>query len=112
LLTTYQLISGRQDRSFLKRMHFHYLVLDEAQNIKNQNSLRFQILFKLKSERRLLLTGTPLQNNLEELWSLLTFLMPREITKMNLQNYKEVFRDSIQTTKSKKKENYLIRVNI
>ena len=48
----------------------------QAQNIKNFKSQRWQILLNFNSQRRLLLTGTPLQNNLMELWSLMHFLMP------------------------------------
>jgi len=51
-------------------------VLDEAHNIKNFQSQRWQTLVNFNTQRRLLLTGTPLQNNLMELWSLLHFLMP------------------------------------
>jgi len=51
-------------------------VLDEAHNIKNWMSQRWQTLLQFKSEHRLLLTGTPLQNDLLELWALLHFLMP------------------------------------
>jgi SNF2 family DNA or RNA helicase len=50
--------------------------VDEAQNIKNFESQRWQTLVNFNTQRRLLLTGTPLQNNLMELWSLLHFLMP------------------------------------
>ncbi len=48
----------------------------QAQNIKNFKSQRWQILLNFNSQRRLLLTGTPLQNHLMELWSLMHFLMP------------------------------------
>ena len=48
----------------------------QAQNIKNFKSQRWQTLLAFNSQRRLLLTGTPLQNNLMELWSLMHFLMP------------------------------------
>jgi len=50
--------------------------LDEAQNIKNHESQRYKHLLKYQCQHRILLTGTPLQNNLQELWSLLQFLMP------------------------------------
>ena len=53
-----------------------YLVVDEAQRIKNHNSVLFQTLCQIHAKRRLLLSGTPLQNNLSELWSLLSFVLP------------------------------------
>ncbi|KAI9665299.1 MAG: swr1 complex component [Alyxoria varia] len=75
-ITSYQL--ALQDAASLKRRDWHYLVLDEAHNIKNFRSQRWQTLLSFKSRARLLLTGTPLQNNLTELWSLLFFLAPEE----------------------------------
>ena len=53
-----------------------YLVIDEAHRIKNRTSVLYNSLKELNSKRRLLLTGTPLQNNLEELWALLAFILP------------------------------------
>jgi hypothetical protein len=74
VITSYQL--AVQDAFAFKRKRWYYLVLDEAQNIKNFQSQRWQTLISFNTQRRLLLTGTPLQNNLMELWSLLHFLMP------------------------------------
>ncbi|MEQ2180799.1 hypothetical protein GOODEAATRI_005044, partial [Goodea atripinnis] len=66
----------RQDHQAFRRKSWRYLILDEAQNIKNFKSQRWQSLLNFNSHRRLLLTGTPLQNSLMELWSLMHFLMP------------------------------------
>lgn len=74
VITSYQLIL--QDAAAFKMRAWQYLVLDEAHNIKNFKSQRWQTMLNLRTERRLLLTGTPLQNNIDELWSLLYFLMP------------------------------------
>ncbi len=73
-ITSYQLVLA--DQHIFRRKNWQYLILDEAHNIKNFRSQRWQTLLGFKSERRLLLTGTPLQNNLMELWSLMYFLMP------------------------------------
>ncbi|ODQ68247.1 hypothetical protein NADFUDRAFT_20676 [Nadsonia fulvescens var. elongata DSM 6958] len=73
-ITSYQLVI--QDQYAFRRKKWHYMILDEAHNIKNFRSQRWQALLNFNTERRLLLTGTPLQNNLIELWSLLYFLMP------------------------------------
>ncbi|KAM0280569.1 hypothetical protein ACHAQH_004014 [Verticillium albo-atrum] len=75
-ITSYQLVL--QDQQVFKRRRWHYLILDEAHNIKNFKSQRWQTLLGFNTRARLLLTGTPLQNNLTELWSLLFFLMPSE----------------------------------
>ncbi|PSN67309.1 hypothetical protein BS50DRAFT_494157 [Corynespora cassiicola Philippines] len=74
VITSYQLIL--QDAAAFKMRAWQYLILDEAHNIKNFKSQRWQTMLNLRTERRLLLTGTPLQNNIDELWSLLYFLMP------------------------------------
>ncbi|KAF2661936.1 hypothetical protein K491DRAFT_686919, partial [Lophiostoma macrostomum CBS 122681] len=74
VITSYQLIL--QDAAAFKMRAWKYLILDEAHNIKNFKSQRWQTMLNLRTDRRLLLTGTPLQNNIDELWSLLYFLMP------------------------------------
>nr|CAB3266557.1 helicase SRCAP [Phallusia mammillata] len=74
-ITSYKLVI--QDHTSFRRKKWRYLILDEAQNIKNFKSQRWQALLNFNSQRRLLLTGTPLQNNLMELWSLMHFLMPQ-----------------------------------
>ncbi|RYP78774.1 hypothetical protein DL770_006833 [Monosporascus sp. CRB-9-2] len=75
-ITSYQIVL--QDQQVFKRRRWHYMILDEAHNIKNFKSKRWQTLLTFNTQARLLLTGTPLQNNLTELWSLLFFLMPSE----------------------------------
>jgi SNF2 family DNA or RNA helicase len=70
-ITSYKLVM--QDHLMFRRKKWQYLILDEAQHIKNFKSQRWQSLLNFNSERRLLLTGTPLQNNLMELWSLMVF---------------------------------------
>lgn len=73
-ITSYQLVI--QDQVVFRGKRWKYMVLDEAHNIKNFRSQRWQALLNFNAQHRLLLTGTPLQNNLVELWSLLYFLMP------------------------------------
>ena len=73
-VTSYQL--AVTDAAVFKRKKWYYVVLDEGHYIRNFKSKRWQTLLTLSSARRLLLTGTPLQNNLLELWSLMHFLMP------------------------------------
>ncbi|KAK0625480.1 SNF2 family N-terminal domain-containing protein [Bombardia bombarda] len=75
-ITSYQMVL--QDQQVFRRRRWHYMILDEAHNIKNFKSQRWQTLLGFNTRSRLLLTGTPLQNNLTELWSLLYFLAPPE----------------------------------
>ncbi|KAK4551874.1 swr1 complex component [Recurvomyces mirabilis] len=72
IVTSYNVAMA--DINAIRNLKWHYLVLDEAHNIRNFQSQRWQLLIRLKTKARLLLTGTPLQNSLTELWSLLTFL--------------------------------------
>ncbi|XP_061600551.1 lymphoid-specific helicase [Cololabis saira] len=64
------------DRRFLQHFQWKYLIVDEGHRIKNLNCRLVQELKMLPTDNKLLLTGTPLQNNLAELWSLLNFLLP------------------------------------
>ncbi len=64
------------DFNLLKTMQFEWIVLDEAQNIKNVSAQRTSAIKKLKSKHRLALSGTPIENKLTELWSIMDFLMP------------------------------------
>eukprot|EP00577_Skeletonema_sp_RCC1716_P002404 CAMPEP_0113411986 /NCGR_PEP_ID=MMETSP0013_2-20120614/22582_1 /TAXON_ID=2843 ORGANISM="Skeletonema costatum, Strain 1716" /NCGR_SAMPLE_ID=MMETSP0013_2 /ASSEMBLY_ACC=CAM_ASM_000158 /LENGTH=1115 /DNA_ID=CAMNT_0000298425 /DNA_START=26 /DNA_END=3373 /DNA_ORIENTATION=+ /assembly_acc=CAM_ASM_000158 len=78
VLTTYSYFSSenKADRSFLRKFQFDYMVVDEGHTLKNPKGLRYKNLNKFKTKHRLLLTGTPCQNNAKELMSLLCFLMP------------------------------------
>jgi ATP-dependent DNA helicase len=74
LITSYEI--SMKDARYLRRIPFKYLIVDEAHRLKNFNCKLTRDLKTYTSENRLLLTGTPLQNNLTELWSLLNFLIP------------------------------------
>ncbi|KAG5322249.1 SMRCD regulator, partial [Pseudoatta argentina] len=77
LLTTYSLIcSTPEERRLFRVMPLNYVVFDEAHMLKNMSSVRYENLVRINAKRRILLTGTPLQNNLLELMSLLIFVMP------------------------------------
>ncbi|TPX32545.1 hypothetical protein SmJEL517_g04395 [Synchytrium microbalum] len=65
-----------REKTHLKKFSWQYIIIDEAHRIKNENSLLSQIVREFPSRNRLLITGTPLQNNLHELWALLNFLLP------------------------------------
>ncbi|KAK1929696.1 putative global transcription activator SNF2L1 [Phytophthora citrophthora] len=64
------------EKSILQKIKWRYLLIDEAHRVKNENSKLSKVVREFKVEHRLLITGTPLQNNLHELWALLNFLLP------------------------------------
>ncbi|XWS77008.1 hypothetical protein CRYUN_Cryun01aG0226800 [Craigia yunnanensis] len=74
LVTTYEFIM--YDRSKLSKIYWKYIIIDEAQRMKDRESVLARDLDRYRCQRRLLLTGTPLQNDLKELWSLLNLLLP------------------------------------
>jgi superfamily II DNA or RNA helicase len=74
IITSYALM--RRDEDFLQKLNFHYVILDEAQHIKNPLSATARAAKKLRSERRLALTGTPIENRLSEIWSIFDFVSP------------------------------------
>uniref|UniRef100_A0A8C7KHD1 Chromodomain helicase DNA binding protein 2 n=1 Tax=Oncorhynchus kisutch TaxID=8019 RepID=A0A8C7KHD1_ONCKI len=74
LITTYEILL--KDKAVLGNINWAFLGVDEAHRLKNDDSLLYKTLIEFRSNHRLLITGTPLQNSLKELWSLLHFLMP------------------------------------
>lgn len=73
-VTSYEMIL--REKAHLKKFAWEYIIIDEAHRIKNEESSLAQIIRLFTSRNRLLITGTPLQNNLHELWALLNFLLP------------------------------------
>lgn len=74
VLTTYGLL--RRDIDLLDSYHFGYVILDESQNIKNPDSQSYHSVMRLKSDNRLALTGTPIENSLKDLWAQFNFINP------------------------------------
>ncbi|XP_069466693.1 lymphoid-specific helicase [Ambystoma mexicanum] len=74
VITSFEI--AMRDRPILQNFYWKYLILDEGHRIKNMNCRLIRELKQFSSDNKLLLTGTPLQNNLAELWSLLNFLLP------------------------------------
>jgi SWI/SNF-related matrix-associated actin-dependent regulator of chromatin subfamily A member 5 len=73
-ITSYEMIL--REKTHLKKFAWEYIIIDEAHRIKNEESSLAQMVRVFNSRSRLLITGTPLQNNLHELWALLNFLLP------------------------------------
>ncbi|RPD53898.1 hypothetical protein L227DRAFT_589139 [Lentinus tigrinus ALCF2SS1-6] len=74
VLTTYQIVIN--DRAELAKYHWGFIVVDEGHRLKNIDCVLMREIKKIPSAARLVLTGTPLQNNLSELWALLNFVLP------------------------------------
>ncbi|XP_061990466.1 probable ATP-dependent DNA helicase CHR12 isoform X1 [Rosa rugosa] len=87
LITHYDLIM--RDKQFLKKISWAYLIVDEGHRLKNSECALAITLAGYDMRRRLLLTGTPIQNSLQELWSLLNFLLPHIFN--SVQNFEEWF---------------------
>ncbi len=92
VLTTYPLLS--RDTEVLQQHDYHYLILDEAQTIKNPRAKSARLVRTLKANHRLCLTGTPMENHLGELWALFDFLMPGFLG--NYQFFNRHYRTSIE----------------
>lgn len=84
-----------------RRMAWRYLVIDEAHRLKNEDSQFSQNIRALNTEHRLLLTGTPLQNNLHELWALLNFLLPDVFSSS--EEFDEWFNLDVDDTEAKQR---------
>ena len=76
IVTTYQIAANQKDNAWLRKFKFSSVIFDEGHMLKNANSIRYKALNRVKAQFRLFLTGTPLQNNLQELISVLAFIMP------------------------------------
>ena len=75
-MTTYEAIQYVPEIRSERLFNWYLVTFDEAHKLKNSESITIKLSRQIKSARRLLLTGTPLQNDITELWSLLNFVMP------------------------------------
>lgn len=105
VLTTYEMAAGGdRDHLFLRKYEFATCIYDEGHMLKNSRSVKFQKLVKIRADWRLLLTGTPLQNNLGELISLLKFIMPKYFSNAE-EALASIFKVSQQSQLSKERVN-------
>eukprot|EP00826_Nyctotherus_ovalis_P042968 TRINITY_DN4490_c0_g1_i10.p1 TRINITY_DN4490_c0_g1~~TRINITY_DN4490_c0_g1_i10.p1 ORF type:complete len:935 (-),score=369.78 TRINITY_DN4490_c0_g1_i10:25-2829(-) len=100
LVTSYQLVVA--DEKSFHRVIWQYMILDEAQAIKNINSQRWKTLLGFNCRNRLLMTGTPIQNSMAELWALLHFIMPKLFD--NHEQFQEWFSKDIEANSINDKE--------
>ncbi|QDZ21318.1 ATP-dependent helicase BRM [Chloropicon primus] len=95
VITTYEFTL--RDKSKLAKVDWKYVIMDEAHRIKDRTSKLAEAVDKLQSERRLLLTGTPLQNDLAELWSLLNYLLPTVFDDQSKKAFREWFDEHLSS---------------
>lgn len=103
VLSSFALIP--RDLENFKQHHFHQIILDEAQHIKNPSAKISQAVRELKSTHRLCLSGTPIENHLGELWSQFSFLMPGLLGSS--ESFNENFRTPIEKEHNESKRNLL-----
>lgn len=97
-ITSFEMVI--REKSKLSKFRWQYMVIDEAHRIKNEQSSLSQIIRLFYSKNRLLITGTPLQNNLHELWALLNFLLP------DVFGDNEIFNEWFEKTESREEQNH------
>lgn len=105
VLTTYPLLS--RDKEYFIKHQFHMLVLDEAQVIKNPNTMAHRIVQQINARHRLCLTGTPMENHLGELWSLFYFLMPGFLGDQK--KFNSIYRNPIEKLGDEERRHNLAR---
>jgi len=91
--------SLKNDLESYKDVDFRFMILDEAQFIKNHTTLKAQSVKKINSEIRFILTGTPIENTVVDLWSLFDFIMPNYLYNYN--NFKKMFEKEITSNQNK-----------
>jgi len=98
----------RQDIEFFVTLNFFYVVLDESQHIKNPSSNVFRAVTRLRAEHRLVLTGTPVENSLTDLWTQLSFVNPGLLGSLAF--FKREFAGPIERNNSEDKEQQLKKI--
>jgi ATP-dependent DNA helicase len=110
VVTSYEICMN--DRKFLANYQWRYIIVDEGHRLKNMNCRLIKELLSYNSANRLLITGTPLQNNIAELWSLLHFLLPEVFNDLNSFeswfDFSEVLDDKASGGKGEKRKHNLV----
>ena len=103
VLSTYHTV--RQDIEQLSSFQFHYVILDESQMIKNPSSKLYQSMIELRSEHRIVLTGTPIENSLTDLWAQINFVNPGLLGSLSF--FKRSFVQPIERKRDEDREEKL-----
>ena len=100
IISSYHTI--RQDIELISTFNFHYIILDESQVIKNPASMLYKSMIQLKSDYKLVLTGTPIENSLTDLWTQLNFVNPGLLGNLNF--FRKEYAKPIEKEKDDDKE--------
>ncbi|MDP2176388.1 MAG: SNF2-related protein [Bacteroidota bacterium] len=103
IITTYGTM--RNDIHLLKKIDFDFIILDEAQAIKNIGSQTTKSIFQLKGKQKIVMTGTPIENSITDLWSIFNFINPGLLGSS--QDFQRIYVDAIEKDKNKEKINQL-----
>ena len=95
----------RQDIEFLREYPFHYIILDESQTIKNPHSKLYRAMTELQASHKMVVTGTPIENSLTDLWSQINFVNEGLLGSLNF--FKKQFVKTIEKKKNKEQEQRL-----
>ena len=106
ILSSYHTV--RQDIELLNSFQFHYIILDESQVIKNPASMLYRTVTRLKSEFKLVLTGTPVENSLTDLWTQLNFVNPGLLGELSF--FRREYAKPIETLGDDEKEDKLRKI--
>jgi len=106
VLTSYHIL--RQDIEIFSRFRFNYVILDESQVIKNPSSMIFRAVSMLNSDYRLVLTGTPIENSLSDLWTQLNFVNPGLLGTLVF--FKREYARPVEKMKDSRKEDQLRKI--
>ncbi len=104
-ITSYD--SLKNDLDLYKKLNFEFIILDEAQSIKNHTTLKAQSVKQLKSKHKFVLTGTPIENSIIDLWSIFDFLMPNYLYNYN--NFKHIYENEIVVNKNASVKDNLVK---
>ena len=106
-ITSYD--SLRNDLDYYKRIEFNYLLLDEAQAIKNVNAIKSKNVKSLKAINKFALTGTPIENNVIDLWSIFDFILPNYLEDLNVFTQRYLRQDNYSKIIAKKIAPFILR---
>ncbi|MGL4388009.1 MAG: DEAD/DEAH box helicase [Brevinema sp.] len=106
IITSYNTLSS--DRDLYENLNFEFLIIDEAQQIKNKNAQRSKSVKNIKARTRIAVSGTPLENNIADLWSIFDFIMPKFLG--TYKHFQKNFEEPLKNFDTDKRKSILTRL--